>query len=128
VLVADDYPGLISALARLLSHSCDVVGHVADGIDLLDAVGRHRPDVVVVDVHLPGINGLEACRRIRELPLPPAVVVISAATDAAIRERALAVGASAFVTKYELANRLEAAVQQAFGETSVSDGPDPPVA
>jgi DNA-binding NarL/FixJ family response regulator len=121
VVLADDYPGLIPALTRLLSPTCDVVGHVADGAALLDAVASLRPDVVVVDVHLPGINGLEACRQIRTSSRDAAVIVISAAADEDIHERALAVGASAFINKYEIADHLEAAVRQAFDDASATD-------
>jgi len=88
---------------------------------LLDAVASLRPDVVVVDVHLPGINGLEACRQIRTSSRDAAVIVISAAADEDIHERALAVGASAFINKYEIADHLEAAVRQAFDDASATD-------
>ena len=50
VLLADDYPGIITALERLLRAYCDVVGHVADGADLVKAVAFENPDVVLVDV------------------------------------------------------------------------------
>ena len=118
VLLADDYPALITALTRLLTPSCDVVGHAADGAALLEAFADVRPDVVVVDVNLPGLNGLEVCSRIRASTRNAAVVVISATTDPAIQERALAVGATAFVSKYELAGKLEDAVKRAFDGTS----------
>ena len=67
VLLADDYPGMIVALERLLRPSCDVVGHVADGADLVKAVALKDPDVVLVDVCLPTLNGLEACQHIKRL-------------------------------------------------------------
>jgi DNA-binding NarL/FixJ family response regulator len=124
VFLADDYPGIVAAVARLLAPTCDVVGHVVTGVGLLEAVAHLQPDVMVVDVHLPGMNGLEACRRIRESSLNAAVVVISAATDAELQSAALAAGASAFINKYKMADELEAAVRQAFCEASASEGPD----
>ena len=111
------------ALCRLLAPSCDVVGQVADGAELLAAVERLRPDVVLVDLHLPGMNGLEACRRIRDSRLAAAVLVVSATTDADIQTRALEAGAAAFISKYRIADDLEAAVMKAFDETSASEGP-----
>ena len=83
----------------------------------MEAVTRLRPDVVVLDVHLPGMNGLAACRQIRGSALNTAVVVISAATDPEIQGYALAAGASAFVSKYAIADDLETAVKQAFEKT-----------
>ena len=120
VLLADDYPDLVAAVTQLLAPSCDVVGHVVDGAELLEAVTRLRPDVVVVDVHLPGVNGLAACRRIRESPLNAAVVVISAANDPEMQSLALAAGASVFVSRYAIADNPEAAVKQAFEDTVLS--------
>ena len=114
VLVADDYPELVVAISEVLGPSCDVVGHVADGVALLEAVTRLRPDVVVADVHLRGMNGLEACRQIRQSPPNAAVVLISAASDAEMRSLALAAGAAAFVSKYAIADDLAAAVARAF--------------
>jgi CheY-like chemotaxis protein len=64
VLIADDYPPMVAALRGLLSAECDVVGTVADGTELLESVARLQPDVVVADLNLPGVSGLEACREI----------------------------------------------------------------
>ena len=121
VLIADDYPGLPTAVARLLAASCDVVGHVAGGTELLDTVARLQPDVVVADVHLPEVHGFEVCSRIRESH-QARVVLISAAIDPAFHDRALAAGASAFVGKYRLAEELAEAVKKAFDQLGASDG------
>jgi CheY-like chemotaxis protein len=117
VLVADDYPDLITAISQLLARSCDIVGHVADGAELVEAVARHRPDVVVVDVNLPGMNGLDACRKIREAHQGTAVILVSATFDSEVQTVALAAGASAFISKFVIADELEAAVAQAYGKT-----------
>jgi len=66
VLVADDHADLVKAICRLLAMECDVVGSVADGSAVLEAAQRLRPDVIVVDLNLPNVNGLEACRQIRQ--------------------------------------------------------------
>jgi DNA-binding NarL/FixJ family response regulator len=118
VLLAEDYEALLVALRRLLSPSCDVVGSVADGVAVVDAAMRLRPDVIVLDLNLPTINGLEACRRIKEaLPLSK-VVVITATDDDAVRTRAFELGASAFVLKQRIAEELDAIIQQAFAVRS----------
>lgn len=99
VLVADDHLELTKAVCRLLTMDCDVVGTVADGAALLEAAQRLQPDIVVLDLNLPNVHGLEACRRITQAHPETTVIVFTALSDQAVRERALAVGAAAFVSK-----------------------------
>jgi two-component system response regulator DesR len=112
VLLADDYFGMHPALTRLLTPVADVVGHVYDGAALLDAVVQLRPDVVVLDVRMPGANGLAACRQIKASAPHVDVIVFTADDDANLRARALEAGASAFVVKFGVAHGLLAAVQR----------------
>jgi len=108
VLLADDYPGMVKAVTRLLALDCDVVGSVADGSALLEAVERLQPDVLVLDVNLPKIHGLEACRRvIRDHPNVK-VVVFTATIDPEIKQHFLTAGASAFVSKTGVEDLLSA--------------------
>ena len=120
VLLADDYPGIITALERLLRASCDVVGHVADGADLVKAVALKNPDVVLVDLWLPTMNGLEACQQIKRISPQAKVIVLSATDDPGIQQRAVELGASAFVPKYRMACDLEAAIERALPTTAPS--------
>ena len=99
VLVADDHADLVKAICRLLAMECDVVGSVADGSAVLEAAQRLRPDVIVVDLNLPNVNGLEACRQIRQAHPEMKVIVFTAMNDPDVRQRSLEVGASAFVFK-----------------------------
>jgi DNA-binding NarL/FixJ family response regulator len=99
VLVADDHAGVAKAISRLLSLDCDVVGSVADGRDVLDAARRLQPDIVVVDIDLPSVDGLEACRRITQTHPEMKVIVFTATNDPEVRQRSFEVGASAFVFK-----------------------------
>jgi DNA-binding NarL/FixJ family response regulator len=99
VLLADDYPDMLKAVSRLLSLDCDVVGTVADGNALLEAAQRLRPDVIVLDVHLPKLNGLEACRQIARMHPEIRVVVFTATDDPDLSQRSVEVGASAVVSK-----------------------------
>ncbi len=116
VLVADDHPGMAKAVCRLLSVDCEVVGSVADGSALLEAVQRLQPDVVVLDVNLPNIHGLEACRQITQLYPEMKVIVFTAMNDPEIRQRSFAVGASAFICKLDLVDDLLSAVTRLFVE------------
>ncbi len=108
VLVADDHPEVAKAVCRLLALDCEIVGSVADGSALLEAAQRLQPDVVVLDVNLPNVHGLEACRQITRAHPEMKVIVFTAMDDPEIRERSFAVGAAAFVSKVGHADLLSA--------------------
>ena len=99
VLIADDHADLVKALSRLLAVDCDVVGSVADGSAALEAAERLRPDVVVVDLNLPNLNGLAVCRRITHAHPGMKVIVFTAMNDPDVRQRSVEVGAAAFIFK-----------------------------
>ena len=99
VLLADDYPDIVKAVSRLLALDCEIVGTVADGSALLETAQRLQPDVIVLDLHLPNVNGFEACRQIRQVIPEAIIVVFTAMNDPEIRQRCSEVGASAFVSK-----------------------------
>ena len=88
VLVADDHPGIVKAVTRLLTLSYDVAGSVADGSGLLAAAQQLRPDVIVLDVNLPNVDGLKACRQITQALPEMKVVVFTAVDDPDVRRRA----------------------------------------
>jgi CheY-like chemotaxis protein len=97
VLIAEDHPGVAKAVCRMLALDCDVVGNVADGSDVLEAAQRLQPDVIVADLHLPHVHGLEACRQIKQVKPEAILIVFSAMND--LKQRSVEVGASAFVCK-----------------------------
>ena len=99
VLVAEDHPGMSKAICRMLSLDCDVVGTVADGSAVLEAAQRLKPDVIVVDLNLPHVHGLEVCRQITQLNPRTKVIVFSAMNDPDVKQQSVEVGASAFVCK-----------------------------
>ena len=90
---------MAKAVCRVLTLDCDVVGSVADGNAVIEAAQRLQPDVIVLDLNLPSVNGLEACRRITEVNPEAKVIIFSAMNDPAITQRSFEVGASAFVYK-----------------------------
>ena len=90
---------MVRSVTRLLALDCDVVGSVADGGALLEAAQRLQPDVIVLDLNLPNVHGLEACRQITQAHPEIRVIVFSATSDPDVTRRSLDVGASAFVSK-----------------------------
>ena len=99
VLLAEDHPALAKAVCRVLELDCDVVATVVDGSAVLEAVLRLKPDVIVVDLNLPNVNGLEVCRQIRHVNPEAKVIVFSAMNDPIVTQRSVEAGASAFVYK-----------------------------
>jgi CheY-like chemotaxis protein len=99
---------MVMALRGLLSAECDVVDTVADGDALLESVARLQPDVVVADVNLPGVSGLEACREIVRSNSKVRVILVTGLPDDTVRQRAIAAGAYAFIAKAVAGDLLEA--------------------
>jgi DNA-binding NarL/FixJ family response regulator len=114
VLLADDHPDLLRALRRLLDSSYAVVGAVQTGAQALEAVGRLAPDVIVIDVSLPDMDGLEICRRVRGIAPHAHVVILTAADDPEVEQRAFALGAFGFVRKYRVGEDLVPAIERAW--------------
>jgi CheY-like chemotaxis protein len=99
VLIADDSAEVAKAVCRVLALDCEILGTVVDGSALLEAVQRLQPDLVVLDVNLPNVQGLEACRQLRQMNPAIKVVVFSAMSEPEVSEALIAAGASAFVSK-----------------------------
>jgi DNA-binding NarL/FixJ family response regulator len=113
VLLADDHADLLRALKRLLDCTYAVVGTVRTGAEVLEAVGRLRPDVVVLDVRLPDSDGLELCARVRALAPHTQVVIFTAAAVSDVAHRACELGAG-FVWKYRVGEDLVPAIERAL--------------
>ena len=116
VVLADDHPHVLGAFDRLLGFSCEVVGSVPNGHDAIEAVLTLRPDVLVADLMMPDVNGLELCRRVKHAAPETAVVIVTAFDDAGIQKVALEAGASALIPKHAAADTLEHTVLQIFAE------------
>jgi two-component system invasion response regulator UvrY len=99
VLIADDYPDIVTAVSRVLALDCEIVGTVADGSALLESAHRLQPDVIVLDVNLPNVHSLEACREIRRVNPAMKVIMFSAMDDPTVGQACVEAGASAFVSK-----------------------------
>jgi DNA-binding NarL/FixJ family response regulator len=107
VLIADDHPLTREALVGLLAaNGFDVVGQAADGAEAIDQAGVLRPDVVVLDLTMPGVDGLTALPRIREVAPDAAVVVLTAAEDDTNLLTAIRLGAAGYLLKNEPPERI----------------------
>ena len=111
VLIADDHPGVVRAVSRLLAMNYDVVGSVADGSGLLEAAQNLKPNVIVLDMNLPDADGLKACLQITQGNPEMKVIVFTAMDDPDARQRAFEAGASAFVNKLSSVDTLLSAVK-----------------
>lgn len=123
VLLVDDDPLVRAGLAMIIATATDmqVVGEAGDGEEAIDAVRTHRPDVVLMDIRMPNMDGIRATALVRTLPQPPEVLVLTTiAADAYVLD-ALRAGASGFLLKDTPPAEIVAAVRQvADGVPSLS--------
>jgi DNA-binding NarL/FixJ family response regulator len=106
VVVADDHSSVLAAFVRMLKR-CEVLASVSNGQDAIGAVVRLHPDVLVVDLMMPEIDGLEVCRRVKRVAPDVDVVIVTACDDADVQGIALENGAAAYVPKHSAATMLE---------------------
>ena len=125
VLLVDDHASLLTALKRLLEASYAVVGTVRTGAQALETARCLQPDVIVVDVNLPDIDGLELCRQMALVAPRARIVVLTAAHDPAIEQKAFDLGAAGFVAKHCSGDELIPTIAKALGRASDPPTPDP---
>jgi DNA-binding NarL/FixJ family response regulator len=120
VLLADDEPAVRHGLRMRLALDpyLVVVGEAGDGERALTQTGALRPDVVVMDVEMPALDGIAATERLRAESPGTAVVILSIHDDAATRAQAHAAGAKAFVSKHESPGVLLEAIHRAAEQTA----------
>ena len=118
VLLADDHAGVVRALSRLLSFECDVVSTVSDGREVAKTAHALQPVVVVVDLNLPNVNGVDACREISANSPRARVIIISGMFDHDVAHAARTAGAAAAFDKAAMGDQLVAAIKEAWSETS----------
>lgn len=121
LLLADDHPLFLDGVRRLLESKYDVVGTVADGKALITAAQSLQPDIIVVDISMPEMNGLAAAQVIRKTVPSAKFIVLSVHSDQAYAREAFRVGVRGFVSKRAAAAELLAAIKQVLdGRTYVS--------
>ena len=128
MVLADDHALVRSGIRALLGSSgVEIVAEAGDGRSLLREVRAHRPDVALVDVSMPLLDGMEATRRIARLSPQTGVVILTMHDDAPFVARARRAGARGYVVKDAAVERLLDVIRRvAAGETCLADGGEPP--
>ena len=114
VLLADDHALLLGAFEKLLTPECEIVGQVSDGRALITAAQQLKPDVIVVDIGMPHLNGLEAGRKIKQLLPEVKLVFLTMNENADVAAEAFRAGASAYLLKRSAASELATAIREAM--------------
>ena len=117
VAILDDEPEMRKALRRLLTSRGFLVQEYARGEDLLAALATHPLDCLLLDLHMPGVNGYDMLEAFRSRQIPVPVIVITAHDEPGTRERAEALGASAYLKKPVDRDALLSAIKAARSAT-----------
>ena len=113
ILLADDHAIVKEGLVSLLKeHGFDVVGAVGDGQALIEAAKRFQPDVIITDISMPKLNGLEALTRLTAAQIPSKIIILTMHNDADVATRAVRAGASGFLLKEAAGDELVNAIRQ----------------
>ncbi len=122
VVIADDSPEMLDAVSKRLTPLYDVVAKVDDGIELVDRVSALQPDVLITDISMPGMTGIEALRKLRSLGVKTPAVILSVHDDEELVRAGLAHGALGFVLKSRLENDLPIAIEEVLeGRSFISE-------
>lgn len=121
VLLADDHQIVLDGLRSLLAGEFDLCGVAMDGHQLLEQARVLQPDIIVADISMPLLNGIDAVRRLREAGVTAKVVFLTMHPDVTYLSRALDAGASGYVLKHAASDELVTAIRAALrGETFLS--------
>jgi DNA-binding NarL/FixJ family response regulator len=122
-MVVDDNALVVERIAALLAEAhLQVCDRVESGLLAFARVAVSRPDVVLMDLEMPGIGGIEAIRRIKALAAPPAVIAVTLHDDPRSRADAAAAGADAFVAKSRITVELLPAIARIFPDRAAPPG------
>jgi DNA-binding NarL/FixJ family response regulator len=111
ILLADDHLMFLDGLVRLLGREFDVVGAAYDGNTMLEMAKQHHPDIIITDIAMPQVNGLDAVRLLRKEAISSKVVFLSMYADLPLIEEAFRVGASGYLLKSGSMDELVKAIQ-----------------
>ncbi len=117
VLLVDDNQEFLQTLKKFFVQSSEfsIVGWAKSGVSAIQEVQKLHPDLVFMDISMPGMNGLEATKEIKRLSNPPRVIMLTVFDDPEYRRASAAAGADGFISKTELAIDAPIALERLFG-------------
>jgi|tagenome__1003787_1003787.scaffolds.fasta_scaffold20574578_2 DNA-binding NarL/FixJ family response regulator len=113
IIIVDDNPAVLRHLVSLLETEFEVVATADNGLSGLECIRRHMPDLVVIDLAMPILNGIELINELKNMPSYPAVVICSSESDPEIVEVARQAGALGYVFKMRMSSDLRKALKLA---------------
>jgi DNA-binding NarL/FixJ family response regulator len=123
VVLADDHKDLLHEIRLLLDSDFDILHSVTDGLELIDAAREARPDIVISDIEMPGISGIEACHRIVQSGSCNAAIILTTHDELQLVNDALRAGIRGYVLKVDAGEELILAVRSVMdGSTYLSRG------
>jgi DNA-binding NarL/FixJ family response regulator len=114
ILLADDHPAVLSKVAAILEGTCQIIGSVTDGRAVLDAAAQQCPDVILMDISMPIMNGIEASEYLIQRGTKSKIIFLTVHDDPDFLRAALATGASGYVIKSRMATDLVPAISEAL--------------
>jgi len=121
ILLADDHPILLEAFQKLLEPKYDIVGAATDGRELLSLASKLKPDVIVSDIAMPNLNGLDACRKIKKILPQAKLIFLTVSEEPELVTEAIRIGANGFLLKKSAASELFQAIKSVMnGSTYIT--------
>jgi DNA-binding NarL/FixJ family response regulator len=114
ILLADDHPGFPKLVESMLEPAFEIIGSVSNGRSLIDTAMELKPDVVVTDISMPILNGIEAATQLRKSGCESKIVFLSIHSDPDFMRACLSIGALGYVIKPRMATELVHAIQEAL--------------
>ncbi len=115
ILLADDHSLVLEGFRRILEDQCEVVGTAEDGRALLEAASRLKPNVVLLDISMPLLNGIDATRHLKKVSPDVKVIFVTMHADPAYLNEAFKAGASGYLLKRSAGTELIQAIQSVLG-------------
>jgi DNA-binding NarL/FixJ family response regulator len=114
ILLADDHPRFSEFVESLLDPSFKIVGKVSDGQALLDAAAKVKPDIIITDISMPVLNGIEAAEELQRAGCTARIIFLTVHSDPDFVRRCLATGAFGYIMKPRVALDLMSAIREAL--------------
>lgn len=112
IVLADDNRCMLLSVAHALGSWCEVqvVGHALNGAEAVESVLRLQPDILILDIVMPVLDGIQAARKLREADSPVRIIFLTAIEDSSTRKAAMEAGGQAYVSKFQLITDLPRAI------------------